>query len=61
MYPNTAGDVIYTCQRNHCLSKVKHPIPVTDVWKQIGIDLIGMLYLCMNDHMHRAPLGKKGK
>ena len=54
-----------TCQRgNHCLSKVKaelHPIPVTDVWKQIEIDLIGMLYMCMNNHVHRAPLGKKGK
>ena len=64
MYPSTAGDVIYTCQRgNHHLSKVMaelHPIPVTDVWKQIGIDLIGMLYMCMNNHVHRAPLGKKG-
>ena len=34
------------CQRvNACLGKQKaelHPIPVTDVWKQIGIDLIGM-------------------
>ena len=59
-----SGDVIYTCQRgNHHLSKVMaelHPISVTDVWKQIGIDLIGMLYMCMNNHMHRAPLGKRG-
>ena len=34
-----------TCQRvNNKLGKTKaelHPIPVTDVWKQIGIDLIG--------------------
>ena len=34
-----------TCQRvNNGLGKAKaelHPIPVTDVWKQIGIDLIG--------------------
>ena len=64
MYPSTVGDVIYTCQRgNHHLSKVMaelHPISVTDVWKQIGIDLLGMLYMCMNNHVHRAPLGKKG-
>ena len=35
-----------TCQRgNNRLSKVKaelHPIPVTDVWKHIGIDLIAV-------------------
>ena len=34
-----------TCQRvNNGLGKAKaelHPVPVTDVWKQIGIDLIG--------------------
>jgi len=36
-----------TCQRvNNRLGRARaelHPIPVTDVWKQIGIDLIGML------------------
>ena len=36
-----------TCQRtNHKMTKQQpefHPIPVTDVWKQIGIDLVGPL------------------
>ena len=36
-----------TCQRtNHKMTKQRpelHPIPVTDVWKQIGIDLVGPL------------------
>ena len=56
MYPSTVGDVIYTCQRgNHHLSKVMaelHPISVTDVWKQIGIDLIGMLYIHVHEQSH---------
>ena len=26
-----------------------HPIPVTDVWKQIGIDLIGMTVVMNNN------------
>ena len=38
-----------TCQRvNNRLGRAKaelHLIPVTDVWKQIGIDLIGMFYM----------------
>lgn len=37
------------CQRvNNRLGRAKaelHPIPVTDVWKQIGIDLIGKYVL----------------
>ena len=40
-----------TCQRgSNQLNRVKaelHPIPVTDVWKQIGIDLIGLLVTFM--------------
>ena len=41
-----------TCQRvNNRLGRAKaelHPLPVTDVWKQIGIDLIGKLCcMCM--------------
>ena len=40
---------IVTCQRvNNRLGRAKaelHPIPVTDVWKRIGIDLIGMFQM----------------
>ena len=46
-----------TCQRgNYRRNKVKaelHPIPVTDVWKQIEIDLIGMLYMCIEHHWEK--------
>ena len=44
-----------TCQRvNNRLGRAKaelHPIPVTDVWKQIGIDLIGTLYMYIYMYM----------
>ena len=47
-----ASDVSEYCKRcqrvNNRLGRAKvelHPIPVTDVWKQIGIDLIGKLYM----------------
>ena len=45
-----------TCQRvNNRLGKAKaelHPIPLTDVWRQIGIDLIGRYnYTLINSTM----------
>ena len=47
------------CQRvNSRLGKAKaelHPIPVTDVWKQIGIDLIGKT-LFINKIMYTSTL-----
>ena len=36
-----------TCQRvnNRLEAEELHPIPVTDVWKQIGMDLISMFQM----------------
>ena len=48
MCPNIARGVILAQRVNNRLGRAKaelHPIPVTDVWKQIGIDLIGMFYM----------------
>ena len=43
---NAVAERCDVCQHvNSCLGKVKaelQPIPITDVWKQIAIDLIGM-------------------
>ena len=50
-----------TCQPNRKLSKASaelHPIPVrSEVWHQVGIDLVGPLTLTRNNNRYRFRVG----